>query len=314
MDFLILAIFLFFPIFVSVVLPIAFFMGIFFRFLPILVLLRLFSVFGFVTVGVFTISRFLVSVRWPFVTVRRCFVSIRVLMTVSVLLRILVSVSVIQRADSGWPSPSVFFDVIVFGRDGIVTVLDIQGLCFVVFLSISVFTDFFDGIINVAGVVLLSVGFFVSVRITITMLLVSAIHRLLVTVGILPIGWLVSVVVVPTISWRLVTIGFLAIGWLLITVGIMTICWLGSVVAVSAIHRLLVVTVTTIGFWRLISVWFWRLISVFRLVIVLRLVSIRFFPILIGFVFALFNWRIRRWCFLPTFVSLLAKSNDNHSE
>ena len=87
-------------------------------------------------------------------------------MTVSVLLRILVSVSVIQRADSGWPSPSVFFDVIVFGRDGIVTVLDIQGLCFVVFLSISVFTDFFDGIINVAGVVLLSVGFFVSVRIT----------------------------------------------------------------------------------------------------------------------------------------------------
>ena len=89
-------------------------------------------------------------------------------MTVSVLLRILVSisVSVIQRADSGWPSPSVFFDVIVFGWNGIVTVFDIQGLFFVVFLSISIFTDFFDGIINVAGVVLRSVGFFVSVRIT----------------------------------------------------------------------------------------------------------------------------------------------------
>ena len=85
-------------------------------------------------------------------------------MTVSVLLRILVSVSVIQRADSGWPSPSVFFDVIVFGWNGIVTVFDIQGLFFVIFLSISIFTDFFDGIINVAGVVLRSVGFFVSIR------------------------------------------------------------------------------------------------------------------------------------------------------
>ena len=106
-----------------------------------------------------TITRFLVSVGWPFV-------SVRVLMTVSVLLRILVSISVIQRADSGWPSPSVFFDVIVFGWNGIVTVFDIQGLFFVVFLSISIFTDFFDGIINVAGVVLRSVGFFVSVRIT----------------------------------------------------------------------------------------------------------------------------------------------------
>ena len=108
-----------------------------------------------------TITRFLVSVGWPFV-------SVRVLMTVSVLLGILVSisVSVIQRADSGWPSPSVFFDVIVFGWNGIVTVFDIQGLFFVVFLSISIFTDFFDGIINVAGVVLRSVGFFVSVRIT----------------------------------------------------------------------------------------------------------------------------------------------------
>merc|ERR1719245_895716 len=163
------------------------------------------------------------------------------------------------------------------------------------------------------------------------MLLVSAIHLLLVTVGIVAIGRLVSVVVVPTVSWRLVTIGFLAIcwrlvtigfltigwrlvtigflaiGWRLVTVGIMAICWLVSVVAVSAMYRLLV-TVSTIGFWRLISVGFWRLISVFRLVIVLRLVSIRFFPILIGFVFVLFNWRIiwiRRWCFLPTFVSLL---------
>merc|ERR1719190_310010 len=113
---------------------------------------------------------------------------LRILVSVSGLLRILVTVSVIQRADSGWPSPSVFFDVIVFGWDGIVTVFDIQGLGFVVFLSISVFTDFLDGIINVAGVVLLSVGFFVSVRITITMLLVSAIHLLLVTVGIVAIG------------------------------------------------------------------------------------------------------------------------------
>ena len=108
-----------------------------------------------------TITRFLVSVGWPFV-------SVRVLMTVSVLLGILVSisVSVIQRADSGWPSPSVFFDVIVFGWNGIVTVFDIQGLFFVVFLSISIFTDFFDGIINVGGIVLRSVGFFVSVRVT----------------------------------------------------------------------------------------------------------------------------------------------------
>ena len=106
-----------------------------------------------------TITRLPVSVRWSFV-------SVRVLMTVSVLLRILVSisVSVIQRADSGWPSPSVFFDVIVFGWNGIVTVFDIQGLFFVIFLSISIFTDFFDGIINVAGVVLRSVGFFVSIR------------------------------------------------------------------------------------------------------------------------------------------------------
>ena len=31
-------------------------------------------------------------------------------------------------------------------------------------MSLSIFTDFFDGIINVAGVVLRSVGFFVSVR------------------------------------------------------------------------------------------------------------------------------------------------------
>merc|ERR1719242_1990748 len=85
----------------------------------------LFSVLGFVTVGLFTITRFLVSVGWPFV-------SVRVLMTVSVLLGILVSisVSVIQRADSGWPSPSVFFHVIVFGWNGIVTVFDIQGLFF----------------------------------------------------------------------------------------------------------------------------------------------------------------------------------------
>ena len=106
-----------------------------------------------------TITRLPVSVRWSFV-------SVRVLMTVSVLLRILVSisVSVIQRADSGWPSPSVFFDVIVFGWNGIITVFDIQGLFFVIFLSISIFTDFFDGIINVAGVVLRSVGFFVSIR------------------------------------------------------------------------------------------------------------------------------------------------------
>merc|ERR1712223_501301 len=299
-------------------------MGLFFRFLPILDLLWLFSVFGFVTVGLFTITRLPVSVRWSFV-------SVRVLMTVSVLLRILVSisvsVSVIQRADSGWPSPSVFFDVIVFGWNGIVTVFDIQGLFFVIFLSISIFTDFFDGIINVTGVVLRSVGFFVSIRTAITMLLVSAIHRPLVTVGIVAIGRLVSVVIVSAVSWLLVTIGFLAIGrlvfvvvvptvswrllvtigflaiawlvtvvvvssisWLLITVGIMAICWLVSVVAVSAINRLLV-TVSTIGFWRLISV--------------LRLVSIRFFPIFIGFVFVLFYWRIRRWCFLPTFVSLL---------
>merc|ERR1719436_1985209 len=100
---------------------------------------------------------------------------LRILVSVSVLLRILVSISVIQRADSGWPSPSVFFDVIVFGWNGIVTVFDIQGLFFVIFLSISIFTDFFDGIINVAGVVLRSVGFFVSIR-TITMLLVSTIH------------------------------------------------------------------------------------------------------------------------------------------
>merc|ERR1712038_1925608 len=208
-------------------------------------------------------------------------------MTVSVLLRILVSisVSVIQRADSGWPSPSVFFDVIVFGWNGIVTVFDIQGLFFVIFLSISIFTDFFDGIINVAGVVLRSVGFLVSIRTAITMLLVSAIHRplvtvgfvaigrlvsvvivsavswLLVTIGLLAIGRLVFVVVVPTVSWRLlVTIGFLAICWLvsvvavsainrlLVTVGIIAICWLVSVVAVSAINRLLV-TVSTIGFW-----------------------------------------------------------------
>ena len=108
-----------------------------------------------------TITRLLVSVRWPFV-------SVRVLMTVTILLGILasISVSVIQRADSGWSSPSVFFDVIVFGWNGIVTVFDIQGLFFVVFLSISIFTDFFDGIINVTGVVLRPVGFFVSVRIT----------------------------------------------------------------------------------------------------------------------------------------------------
>merc|ERR1719325_537583 len=141
--------------FVSVVLPIAIFMGLFFRFLPILVLLWLFFVFG-------------------------------------------------------W--------------NGIVTVFDIQGLFFVVFLSISIFTDFFDGIINVAGVVLRSVGFFVSVRITITMLLVSAIHRILVTIGIVAIGRLVSVVIVS------------AVRGLLVTIGIMAICWLVSVVAVSAIN------------------------------------------------------------------------------
>merc|ERR1712066_670093 len=119
------------------------------------------------------------------------------------------------------------------------------------------------------------------------MLLVSTIHRILVTVGIVAIGRLVSVVIVS------------AVGWLLITVGILAICWLVSVVAVSAINRLLV-TVSTIGFWRWISV--------------LRLVSIRFVSIFIGFVFVLFYWRIRRWCFLPTFVSLLAKSNDDHSD
>merc|ERR1719479_136971 len=99
------------------------------------------------------------------------------------------------------------------------------------------------------------------------------------------ICWLVFIV--PTVSWLLVTIGILAIGWLV------------SVVAVSAINRLLV-TVSTIGFWRLIPV--------------LRLESIRFVSIFIGFVFVLFYWRIRRWCFLPTFVSLLAKSNDDYSE
>merc|ERR1719433_1498638 len=131
------------------------------------------------------------------------------------------------------------------------------------------------------------------------MLLVSAIHRILVTVGIVAIGRLVSVVIVSAVRGLLVTIGFLAIGrlvfvvstvsWLLVTIGFLAIAWLVSAVAVSAI-----------GFWRLISV--------------LRLVSIRFVSIFIGFVFVLFCWRIRRWCFLPTFVSLLAKSNDDHSE
>merc|ERR1719225_508079 len=128
------------------------------------------------------------------------------------------------------------------------------------------------------------------------MLLVSTIHRPLVTVGIVAIGRLVSAVIVPAVSWLLVTIGFLAIGWLvfvvvvptvswrlLVSIGFLAIAWLVTVVAVSAINRLLV-TVSTIGFWRLISV--------------LRLVSIRFFPIFIGFVFVLFYWRIRRWCFL----------------
>ena len=107
-----------------------------------------------------TITRPLVSVRWPFV-------SVRVLMTVTILLGILasISVSVIQRADSGWPSPSVFFDVIVFGWNGIVTVFDIQGLFFVFFLSTGIFTDFFHGSFNMVGIVLGSVMFFVSVGI-----------------------------------------------------------------------------------------------------------------------------------------------------
>ena len=127
----------------------------------------------FVTVRLRLVS---VVVRWLFVTVgivaiRRFFVSVRIMLAVFVLLGILVSISVsgIQRADSGWLSPSVFFDVIVFGWDGIVTVFDIQVLFFVLFLSIGILTNFFDGRINVAVIVLGSVVlFFVSVGIAAT--------------------------------------------------------------------------------------------------------------------------------------------------
>ena len=117
-----------------------------------------------------------VVVRWLFVTVgivaiRRFFVSVRIMLAVFVLLGIIVAISVsgIQRADSGWLSPSVFFDVIVFGWDGIVTVFDIQVLFFVLFLSIGILTNFFDGRINVVGIVLGSVVLlFVSVGIAAT--------------------------------------------------------------------------------------------------------------------------------------------------
>ena len=127
----------------------------------------------FVTVRLRLVS---VVVRWLFVTVgivaiRRFFVSVRIMLAVFVLLGILVSISVsgIQRADSGWLSPSVFFDVIVFGWDGIVTVFDIQVLFFVLFLSIGILTNFFDGRINVVVIVLGSVVlFFVSVGIAAT--------------------------------------------------------------------------------------------------------------------------------------------------
>ena len=127
----------------------------------------------FVTVRLRLVS---VVVRWLFVTVgivaiRRFFVSVRIMLAVFVLLGILVSISVsgIQRPDSGWLSPSVFFDVIVFGWDGIVTVFDIQVLFFVLFLSIGILTNFFDGRINVAVIVLGSVVlFFVSVGIAAT--------------------------------------------------------------------------------------------------------------------------------------------------
>merc|ERR1712141_489416 len=180
---------------------------------------RFVSVFGLFTITMWLLV-FVLFVTVGIVAIRRFFVSVRIMLAVFVLLGILVSISVsgIQRADSGWLSPSVFFDVIVFGWDGIVTVFDIQVLFFVLFLSISIFTDFFDGIINVAGVVLRSVVFFVSVRITITMLLVSAIHRILVTVGIVAIGRLVSVVIVSAVRGLLVTIGFLAIGRLVFVV------------------------------------------------------------------------------------------------
>merc|ERR1712051_519321 len=170
------------------------------------------------------------------------------MLAVFVLLGVLVSISGIQRADSGWLSPSVFFDVIVFGWDGIVTVFDIQVLFFVLFLSIGILTNFFDGRINVAVIVLGSVVlFFVSVGIAITMLLVSAISWLFVTVGIVAIGWLVTVGIVA-IGWLVSTIR-----WLFVTVGIMTICWLVSVV-VSTIRWLFVtVGIVAIG-WLFVTV------------------------------------------------------------
>merc|ERR1711918_274405 len=104
-------------------------------------------------------------------------------MTVSVLLRIMVSISVsgVQRADSSWASPSVFFDVIVFGWDGIVTVFDIQGLFFVFFLSTGIFTDFFHGSFNVVGIVLGSVMFFVSVGLFLITASISSVRTYLIS-------------------------------------------------------------------------------------------------------------------------------------
>merc|ERR1712141_479669 len=168
---------------------------------------RFVSVFGLFTITMWLLV-FVLFVTVGIVAIRRFFVSVRIMLAVFVLLGILVSISVsgIQRADSGWLSPSVFFDVIVFGWDGIVTVFDIQVLFFVLFLSIGILTNFFDGRINVVVIVLGSVVlFFVSVGIAITMLLVSAISWLFVTVGIVAIGWLV-------------TVGIVAIGWLVSTI------------------------------------------------------------------------------------------------
>merc|ERR1712043_69322 len=196
---------------------------------------RFVSVFGLFTINMWLLV-FMLLVTVGIAAIRRFFVSVRIMLAVFVLLGILVSISVsgIQRPDSGWLSPSVFFDVIVFGWDGIVTVFDIQVLFFVLFLSIGIFTNFFDGRINVVVIVLGSVVlFFVSIRIAITMLLVSAISWLFVTVGIVAIGWLVTVGIVA-IGWLVSTIR-----WLFVTVGIMTICWLVSVV-VSTIRWLFV--------------------------------------------------------------------------
>merc|ERR1712226_719794 len=216
---------------------------------------RFVSVFGLFTITMWLLV-FMLLVTVGIVAIRRFFVSVRIMLAVFVLLGILVSISVIQRADSGWLSPSVFFDVIVFGWDGIVTVFDIQVLFFVLFLSIGILTNFFDGRINVAVIVLGSVVlFFVSVGIAITMLLVSAISWLFVTVGIVAIGWLVTVgimaigwlvsVVVSTIRWLFVTVRIVAIGWL-VSVVVSTIRWLFVTVGIVAIGWLVYVVVSTI--------------------------------------------------------------------